>query len=61
MSERQVEEEQVRQALLVKSARFARVLELHHGQGLSTFCVAAELKMSEEEVCAILEEAERGR
>ncbi len=33
MSERQVEEEQVRQALLVKSARFARVLELHHGQG----------------------------
>jgi DNA-binding transcriptional regulator LsrR (DeoR family) len=61
MSERQVEEEQVRQALLVKRARFARVLELHHGQGLSTFCVAAELKMSEEEVCAILEEAERGR
>lgn len=61
MSERHVEEEQVRQALLVKRARFARVLELHHGQGLSTFCVAAELKMSEEEVCAILEEAERGR
>lgn len=61
MSERQVEEEQVRQTLLVKRARFARVLELHHGQGLSTFCVAAELKMSEEEVCAILEEAERGR
>lgn len=61
MMERQVEEEQVRQALLVKRARFARVLELHHGQGLSTFCVAAELKMFEEEVCAILEEAERGR
>lgn len=61
MSERQVEEEQVRQALLVKRARFARVLELHRRQGLSTFCVAAELKMSEEEVCAILEEAERGR
>jgi DNA-binding transcriptional regulator LsrR (DeoR family) len=61
MSERQVEEEQVRQTLLVKRARFARVLELHHVQGLSTFCVAAELKMSEDEVCAILEEAERGR
>lgn len=61
MSERQAEHEQVRAELLVKQARFARVLELHHVQGLSTFCVAAELKMSEEDVCAILEEAERGR
>ena len=61
MSERRDEQEQVRAELLVKRARFARVLELHHGQGLSTFCVAAELKISEEEVCAILEEAERGR
>lgn len=61
MTLRAVEEDQVRAELLVKRAKFARVLELHHGQGLSTFCVAAELKMSEEEVCAILEEAERGR
>lgn len=61
MSERREQQEQVRAELLVKHARFARVLDLHHGQGLSTFCVAAELKMSEEEVCAILEEAERGR
>lgn len=61
MSERREHQEQVRQALLVKQARFARVLELHDGQGLSTFCVAAELNMSEDEVCAILEEAMRGR
>lgn len=61
MSERREEQEQVRAALLIKQARMERVLELHHRQGLSTFCVAAELKISEEEVCAILEEAERGR
>lgn len=61
MIERRQEHEQVRQALLVKRAKFARVLELHHVEGLSTFCVAAKLDMSEDEVCAILEEAERGR
>lgn len=61
MTLRAVEEDQVRAALLIKQSRMARVLELHHGQGLSTFCVAAELKISEEDVCAILEEAERGR
>lgn len=61
MIERRDEREQVRAELLVKHARFARVLELHHVEGLSTFCVAAKLEISEEEVCAILEEAERGR
>ena len=61
MSKRQVEQDQVRAALLVKQARMARVLEAHHVRGLSTFCVAAELEIPEEEVCAILEEATRGR
>lgn len=61
MIERRDEREQVRAELLVKRAKFARVLELHHVDGLSTFCVAAKLDMSEDEVCAILEEAERGR
>lgn len=61
MSDARAEHETVRSALLVKQARMARVLELHHVEGLSTFCVAAKLEISEDEVCALLEEAERGR
>lgn len=61
MRGRRAEDEAVRSSLLVKQSRMARVLELHHVEGLSTFCVAARLEISEEEVCALLEEATRGR
>lgn len=46
--------------LLRKEALFTRVLELwRNGEGShSTFCIAAELKMDEREVCHLLEEAD---
>lgn len=50
--------------LLVKQARFARVLELWHVDQLSTFCIAAALGIDELEVCELIDEAEysgRGR
>lgn len=49
------------QILLAKQARMERVLHLFHVEGLSTWCIAERLNVSEEVVCALLEEAERGR
>lgn len=61
MTIRQAEQDQTRAALLIKQAQMARVIELHQVQGLSTFCVADRLKISEREVCDLLEEVTRGR
>jgi DNA-directed RNA polymerase specialized sigma24 family protein len=61
MSERRADDETVRSSLLVKQAKMARVIELHRVEGLSTFCIAARLTMTEDEVFALLEEGTRGR
>lgn len=45
-------------SLLVKEARFARVLELWHGEKLSTHCIASRLGLDEGEVCRLIEEGE---
>lgn len=55
------DDETVRAALLVKQAKVSRILELFHGEQISTFCIAERLKMSEAEVCALLDEVDRGR
>lgn len=55
------DDETVRNALLVKQAKVSRILELFHGEQISTFCIAERLNMSEEEVCALLDEVDRGR
>ncbi|MBV2184884.1 MAG: hypothetical protein KUL88_10135 [Rhizobium sp.] len=52
--------ETVRSELLVKRARMARVIELFRVQHLSTDAIAEVLGISEEQVCALLDEAERG-
>lgn len=52
--------ETVRKELLVKQARMARVIELFRVQHLSTDAIAKVLGISEVEVCALLDEAERG-
>lgn len=52
--------ESIRGELLVKQARMARVLELFRAQELSTDAIARLLEISEEQVCALIEEAERG-
>lgn len=49
------------QILLAKQARMERVLHLFHTEQLSTWCIAERLNVSEEVVCGLLEEAERGR
>lgn len=61
MTIRQVDENQTRAALLIKQSKMARVIELHQAEGLSTFCVAERLKISEREVCDLLDEVTRGR
>lgn len=43
--------------LLVKQARFARVLQLWRAEGLSTTAIAEQLRIDEVEVCDLLEEA----
>lgn len=45
--------------LLVKQARFARVLELWHVEQLSTHTIAERLELSEAEVCRLIEEGEK--
>ena len=47
-----------RQSLLIKEARFSRVLELWHTEKLSTHCIAAHTGLDEGEVCRLLEEGE---
>ncbi|KKX28246.1 hypothetical protein [Rhizobium sp. LC145] len=47
-----------RQSLLVKEARFARVLELWHSEHLSTRCIAGMLDLNEADVCRMIEEGE---
>jgi hypothetical protein len=47
-----------RQSLLIKEACFSRVLELWHGEQLSTHCIAARTGLDEREVCRLLEEGE---
>lgn len=47
-----------RRELLVKQARFARVLELWHAGEHSTHCIAAELGIEEADVCRLIEEGE---
>jgi len=54
------EAETMRSSLLVKQARMARVIELFRMQHLSTDAIARLLGISEEQVCALLDEAERG-
>ena len=54
------EAETIRSALLVKQARMARVIELFRAQHLSTDAIATVLGITEEEVCALIDEAERG-
>lgn len=54
------EAETVRSELLVKQARMARVIELFRVQHLSTYAIGKELEISEEQVCALLDDAERG-
>lgn len=54
------EAETMRSTLLVKQARMARVIELFRVQHLSTDTIAKLLDMSEREVCALIDEAERG-
>lgn len=49
------------QILLAKQARMERVLHLFHVEQLSTWCIAERLNVSEDVVCGLLEEAERGR
>lgn len=49
-----------RSTLLVKQARMARVLELFRVQHLSTDTIATMLRIPEAEVCALIDEAERG-
>jgi DNA-binding transcriptional regulator LsrR (DeoR family) len=51
-------ESENRQALLVKEARFARVLELWHKEHLSTHCISGRLGIDENEVCRLIEEGE---
>lgn len=46
-------------SLLIKEARFARVLHLWFVDGFSTHAIAMELDISEDEVCHLIEEAER--
>lgn len=50
----------MRSSLLVKQARMARVIELFRVQHMSTDAIARLLGISEEQVCALLDEAERG-
>lgn len=45
--------------LLVKQARFARVLQLWHVEQLSTDAIAARLDLPEDEVCRLIEEGDR--
>lgn len=54
------EAETIRSTLLVKQARMARVIELFRVQHLSTDTIAKLLGVSEDHVCALLDEAERG-
>lgn len=54
------EAETVRSELLVRQARMARVIELFRVQHLSTDAIAKALGISEAEVCALLDDAERG-
>ena len=54
------EAETVRKELLVKQARMASVIELFRVQHLSTDAIAKALGISEAEVCALLDAAERG-
>lgn len=54
------EAETMRSSLLVKQARMARVIELFRVQHMSTDAIARLLGISEEQVCALLDEAERG-
>lgn len=54
------EAETVRSDLLVRQARMARVIELFRVQHLSTDAIAKVLGISEAEVCALLDDAERG-
>lgn len=49
------------QILLAKQARMERVLHLFHVEQLSTWCIGERLDISEEVVCQLLEESERGR
>jgi DNA-binding transcriptional regulator LsrR (DeoR family) len=49
------------QILLAKQARMERVLHLFHVEQLSTWCIGERLNISEQVVCQLLEEAERGR
>lgn len=51
--------EECHRPLLVKQARFARVLELWHVEQLSTDAIAARLDLPEDEVCRLLDEADR--
>jgi hypothetical protein len=44
------------QALLVKQARIERVLELWHGEQLSTHCIAERTGLDEVEACLLIEE-----
>jgi len=55
------ETETTRCELLVKQARMARVIELFRVQHMSTDTIALLLKISEREVCDLIDEAERGR
>lgn len=43
--------------LLIKRARFERVLHLWRGEGLSTTAIAEQLGIDETDVCDLLEEA----
>lgn len=51
-------ESENRQSLLIKEARFARVLELWHLEQLSTHCISGRLGIGEDEVCRLIEEGE---
>jgi hypothetical protein len=44
------------QRLMVKRTRFERVLELWHGEQISTFCIAERLGLDEGEVCSLINE-----
>lgn len=53
--------ETMKKELIVKRTRMERVLELFHAGEHSTDAIARALDISEREVCAILDEVDRGR
>jgi len=48
-----------RRELTIRQKLSERILELFHVKGHSTFAIAAELRLTEDEVCRVLNDMER--